>query len=76
MTGVLNDETQAIENNKTWELTQSPANRSHIALKWVYKKKYNQMFCRQVQGWIDCKLIQDKSLELLLWGVCSLGKTS
>ncbi|GKC99743.1 retrovirus-related pol polyprotein from transposon TNT 1-94 [Tanacetum coccineum] len=36
----MNKEIQALENNKTWDLTSLPANKSPIGCKWVFRIKY------------------------------------
>ncbi|CAJ2639943.1 unnamed protein product [Trifolium pratense] len=36
----MDEEINAIEKNKTWELTELPANKRPIGVKWVYKTKY------------------------------------
>jgi len=36
----MDEEIKAIEKNKTWELTELPANKKPIGVKWVYKTKY------------------------------------
>lgn len=38
----MDQEIKMIEKNDTWELTDKPANKDIIALKWVYKIKYNE----------------------------------
>ncbi len=37
----MDEEIQAIEKNKTWELTILPEDRKSIGVKWVYKTKKN-----------------------------------
>jgi hypothetical protein len=37
----MTDEIEAIERNNTWYLTDLPANKQQIAVKWVYKVKLN-----------------------------------
>lgn len=34
---VMNDELEAIEKNKTWELVDQPLTKRAIDIKWVYK---------------------------------------
>jgi len=34
-------EIKALEENKTWSLTDHPHNKKLIGCKWVYKIKYN-----------------------------------
>ncbi|PNX60252.1 hypothetical protein L195_g060093, partial [Trifolium pratense] len=36
----MDEEINAIEKNKTWELTELPADKKPIGMKWVYKTKY------------------------------------
>jgi len=36
----MDEEINAIEKNKTWELTELPADKKSIGVKWVYKTKY------------------------------------
>jgi hypothetical protein len=36
----MDEEINAIEKNKTWELTELPADKKPIGVKWVYKTKY------------------------------------
>nr|GEW20445.1 retrovirus-related Pol polyprotein from transposon TNT 1-94 [Tanacetum cinerariifolium] len=36
----MNKEIQALKNNKTWDLTSLPANKSPIGCKWVFRIKY------------------------------------
>jgi hypothetical protein len=36
------EELQAIKENKTWTLTELPARRRAIGLKWVYMVKQNE----------------------------------
>ncbi|GKE28381.1 retrovirus-related pol polyprotein from transposon TNT 1-94, partial [Tanacetum coccineum] len=38
----MEKELSALELNKTWELTELPANCKAISFKWVYKIKYHQ----------------------------------
>jgi hypothetical protein len=38
----MKDEIDAIERNKTWELTDLPIGGKVIGLKWIYKKKLNE----------------------------------
>ncbi|KAK0587855.1 hypothetical protein LWI29_030041 [Acer saccharum] len=35
----MNQEIDAIERNKTWELTELPKGKSVLGVKWVYKTK-------------------------------------
>ncbi|XP_016711800.1 uncharacterized mitochondrial protein AtMg00810-like [Gossypium hirsutum] len=35
------DEIKMIQKNQTWELTEGPANRKTIGVKWVYRAKQN-----------------------------------
>jgi len=37
----MNREIQALENNKTWYLTNLPDGKRPIGCKWVFKAKYN-----------------------------------
>jgi len=37
----MNREIQALENNKTWYLTNLPNGKKPIGCKWVFKTKYN-----------------------------------
>ncbi|KAM1857746.1 hypothetical protein ACFX14_007819 [Malus domestica] len=37
----MDEEIKAIEKNGTWELTNLPAHKNHISVKWVYKTKKN-----------------------------------
>jgi hypothetical protein len=37
----MDEEIKAIEKNKTWELTNLPAHKNPIGVKWVYKTKKN-----------------------------------
>jgi len=36
----MDEEINAIEKNKTWELTELPTDKKPIGVKWVYKTKY------------------------------------
>jgi hypothetical protein len=46
----MDQEMEAIEKNKTWELVDLPQGVKKIGVKWVYKAKYNE------QGKVDkCK---------------------
>lgn len=38
----MNVEIQAIERNKTWELTDAPKGITPIGVKWVFKTKLNE----------------------------------
>ncbi|CAM8965989.1 unnamed protein product [Rhodiola kirilowii] len=38
----MNNEIEAIEKNKTWELVNLPANARSIGVKWVFKTKLNE----------------------------------
>ncbi|KAK8936281.1 hypothetical protein KSP39_PZI013961 [Platanthera zijinensis] len=38
----MEEEMEAIEKNRTWELVHKPVNKNIIGLKWVYKVKYNE----------------------------------
>ncbi|MCH81235.1 retrovirus-related pol polyprotein from transposon tnt 1-94 [Trifolium medium] len=38
----MNAEIKAIEENKTWELTDLPAGTKPIGVKWIYKTKFNE----------------------------------
>lgn len=38
----MNNEIEAIEKNKTWELVDLPAGMNSIGVKWVYKTKLNE----------------------------------
>lgn len=38
----MNMETQAIERNKTWELTDVPKGVTPIGVKWIFKTKLNE----------------------------------
>lgn len=37
----MDDEIDAIEKNKTWELLDLPEGKDCIGVKWIYKKKLN-----------------------------------
>ncbi|RDX76244.1 Copia protein, partial [Mucuna pruriens] len=37
----MNDEIHAIKKNEMWELTNLPTNIRPMAVKWLYKTKYN-----------------------------------
>ncbi|KAL9261957.1 Retrovirus-related Pol polyprotein from transposon RE1-like protein [Drosera capensis] len=39
--GAMNEEIQAIECNRTWELTKLPIGGQAIGVKWVFEKKLN-----------------------------------
>ncbi|CAH9099164.1 unnamed protein product [Cuscuta epithymum] len=41
-TQAMQEEINAIERNKTWELVSLPQEKNVIGLKWVYRTKYNQ----------------------------------
>nr|KYP52431.1 hypothetical protein KK1_025736 [Cajanus cajan] len=36
----MDEKIHAIEKNQTWELTDLPADKRPIGVKWVYKTKY------------------------------------
>jgi hypothetical protein len=38
----MNDEIEAIERNKTWDLVDLPTDKTRIGVKWVYKTKLNE----------------------------------
>jgi hypothetical protein len=38
----MNAEIKAIEENKTWELTDLPAGTKPTGVKWIYKTKFNE----------------------------------
>jgi hypothetical protein len=38
----MNEEIEAIEKNKTWDLVDLPKDKSSIGVKWVYKTKVNE----------------------------------
>jgi hypothetical protein len=38
----MKDEIDAIERNKTWELTDPPIGSKVIGVKWIYKTKLNE----------------------------------
>jgi hypothetical protein len=38
----MNEEIEAIERNKTWDLVDLPSNKSNIGMKWVYNTKVNE----------------------------------
>ena len=38
----MNEEIDAIERNRTWDLVDLPANKTSIGVKWVYKTKLNE----------------------------------
>ena len=38
----MNEEIEAIERNKTWDLVDLPVDKSNIGVKWVYKTKLNE----------------------------------
>lgn len=59
----MNQELTALEENKTWELTQLPPGKRAIRTKWLYKTKFNSngtvekektrlvvLSCRQKEG--------------------------
>lgn len=37
----MQEEVNAIEKNKTWELVENPNDKEAIGVKWVYKLKHN-----------------------------------
>jgi Reverse transcriptase (RNA-dependent DNA polymerase) len=38
----MEEELEALENNKTWEIIQKPKNKKLVGCRWVYKIKYNR----------------------------------
>ena len=38
----MNEEIKIIEENNTWHLVDKPQDKEVIALKWVYRIKYNE----------------------------------
>ena len=38
----MNNEIEATEKNKTWELVDFPIGKNNIGVKWVYKTKLNE----------------------------------
>lgn len=38
----MNEEIEAIERNKTWDLLDLLEDRNNIDVKWVYKEKLNE----------------------------------
>lgn len=38
----MNQEIQALELNKTWEVVELPPNKIRFGWKWVYKVKYKE----------------------------------
>jgi hypothetical protein len=40
----MNEEIDAIERNKTWELIDLPEDKNCIGVKWIYKTKLNAKF--------------------------------
>jgi hypothetical protein len=38
----MNEEIEAIERNKTWDLVDFPIDKTSIGVKWVYKTKLNE----------------------------------
>ena len=41
MEKAMNEETQVIEKNQTWELVEKPKDKDVIGFKWIYKVKHN-----------------------------------
>ena len=37
----MQEEIDAIEKNKTWQLVERPINKEIIGVKWVYRVKHN-----------------------------------
>nr|KYP70017.1 Retrovirus-related Pol polyprotein from transposon TNT 1-94 [Cajanus cajan] len=61
----MDEEIHAIEKNQTWELTDLPADKRPIGVKWVYQTKYmssgeiHRLKARLVEKWYKQKLVID-----------------
>ena len=70
----MDDEIHAIEKNDIQELTNFPADKKPIGVKWVYKTKYNpngEIDDCYVQVYLGLNYIGINNLSLLFLPFCA-----